>query len=231
MRQPLATLTVVVDDPSALAPYSELLAGELNVKAVDLRPLDEGAAESFGISQRLNVNARAAGPRLGKGVQAAIKAAKSGVWRLDGDEVVVTTPDGDVPLVEGEYELVTVVGTDSDAPSTVAAAVLPSGGFVVLDLALDDALLAEGYARDVVRDVQDARKAADLTVGDRIVLTLEVPADRLDAVAAHRELIAKETLAVEITVETSPDQERHVTVAPAAGHAAPAVPSTGDTPA
>ena len=231
VRQPLATLTVVVDDPSALAPYSELLAGELNVKAVDLRPLDEGAAESFGISQRLNVNARAAGPRLGKGVQAAIKAAKSGAWRLDGDEVVVTTPDGDVPLVEGEYELVTVVGTDSDAPSTVAAAVLPSGGFVVLDLALDDALLAEGYARDVVRDVQDARKAADLTVGDRIVLTLEVPADRLDAVAAHRELIAKETLAVEITVETSPDQERRVTVAPAAGHAAPAVPSTGDTPA
>lgn len=143
----------------------------------------------------------------------------------------MTTPDGDVPLVEGEYELVTVVGTDSDAPSTVAAAVLPSGGFVVLDLALDDALLAEGYARDVVRDVQDARKAADLTVGDRIVLTLEVPADRLDAVAAHRDLIAKETLAVEITVEESPDQERHVTVAPAAGHAAPAVPSTGDTPA
>ena len=50
-----------------------------------------------------------------------------------------------------------------------AAAALPTGGFVILDTALDDDLLAEGYARDAIRAVQDARKAADLDIADRIV--------------------------------------------------------------
>ena len=215
VRQPLARLTVVVDDPAALAPYADLLARELNVKAVDLEPAGSGAAERSGVTQRLAVNARKAGPRLGRGVQAAIGAAKAGAWRQDEDgTVVVTTPDGDVPLVEGEYELATVVasGAADDAAPTVAAAVLPDGGFVVLDLVLDDALLAEGYARDVVRDVQDARKAAGLDVADRIRLALDVPAPWLVAVEEHRDLIVRETLAVDVVVETSPTDQRAVRV-------------------
>ncbi|BDZ40702.1 hypothetical protein GCM10025865_00010 [Paraoerskovia sediminicola] len=64
----------------------------------------------------------------------------------------------------------------------------------MLDLALDDDLRAEGYARDVVREVQDARKAAGLDVADRIVLTLTVPAAAVDAVEKHRALIESETL-------------------------------------
>ncbi|WP_066463667.1 isoleucine--tRNA ligase [Sanguibacter suarezii] len=214
VRQPLAALTVVVEDTAALEPYTDLLMGELNVKSVELVPLAEGAAESFGISRRLSVNARAAGPRLGRGVQAAIKAAKAGEWFEDGDgTVVVRTADGEVPLVEGEYELVTVVAqTDDDSGASVAAAVLPDGGFVVLDLELTDALLGEGYARDVVRDVQDARKAAGLNVGDRIVASLAVPAEWVRAVDEHRDLIARETLAVEIVLETSPTPERRVAV-------------------
>lgn len=198
VRQPLRALTVAVDDPAALAPYAELLAGELNVKRVDLEPATSG--ERFGISQRLAVNARAAGPRLGRRVQAVIQAARSGAWRSEGDSVVVTTSDGDVPLEPSEYELTTVVaGEQGDAQ--VAAAVLPGGGFVVLDLALDDDLLAEGYARDVVRAVQDARKAAGLQVGDRIALALDVPAEAVAAVEAHRAFIARETLATDLTVE------------------------------
>ncbi|NDO90208.1 isoleucine--tRNA ligase [Cellulosimicrobium composti] len=215
VRQPLARLTVVVDDPAALAPYADLLARELNVKAVDLLPTDSDAADRFGITQRLAVNARAAGPRLGRGVQAVIKASKAGAWRVDdAGEVVVTTDDGDVALLPAEYELTTVVAPTvggEDGPD-VAAAVLAGGGFVVLDLALDDALLAEGYARDVVRDVQDARKAAGLDVADRIRLRLAVPADRLAAVEEHRALVARETLATEVVVETSPTAERSVHV-------------------
>ncbi|SDC66779.1 Isoleucyl-tRNA synthetase [Sanguibacter gelidistatuariae] len=225
VRQPLATLTVVVEDTAALEPYTALLQSELNVKSVALVPLAEGAAEKFGISRRLNVNARAAGPRLGRGVQAAIKAAKVGDWHTDADGVVVViTPDGEVPLVEGEYELVTVVGDDASGAATVAAAVLPGGGFVVLDLELTDTLIAEGYARDVVRDVQDARKAAGLNVGDRIVLSLDVPAQWILAVDEHRDLIARETLAVEVIIETSPTPERRVAVTAATA----ATPATTD---
>lgn len=215
VRQPLHTLTVAVDDADALAPYRDLLAAELNVKAVDLVTADAGTAERFGITQRLAVNARAAGPRLGRGVQALIQAARSGAWRVDGDAVVVTTTDGDVALEPAEYELTTVVGDEGGA-----AAVLPGGGFVVLDLTLDDALRAEGYARDVVRVVQDARKAAGLQVGDRIVLTLDVPAEHLAAVEVHRDTIARETLAVSVEIETGPALQATVEAVDAGGYEA-----------
>lgn len=207
VRQPLRTLTVAVGDASALAPYADLLAAELNVKAVDLVTADEGTAERFGITQRLAVNARAAGPRLGRGVQAVIQAARAGDWLVDGETVVA----GGVALEPSEYELTTVVGSQGGA-----AAVLPGGGFVVLNLTLDDALRAEGYARDVVRAVQDARKAAGLQVSDRIVLALDVPAEHLAAVETHRDTIARETLAVSVEVNDAAPELR-VTVAAVEG--------------
>ncbi len=209
VRQPLARLTVVVEDPTALAPYTDLLASELNVKDVALVGLESGAAEQFGISRRLTVNARAAGPRLGKGVQSAIKAAKAGQWREDADgTVVLETPEGDVPLQEGEYDVATVVEQGEGA---VGAAVLDGGGFVVLDLTLTDALVAEGFARDVVREVQDARKAADLHVADRIDLALVVPAAQVAAVETFADLIRSETLALSLDVVPGDALEVRVT--------------------
>jgi isoleucyl-tRNA synthetase len=207
VRQPLARLTVVVAEPEPLAPYTDLIASELNVKAVELAGLESGAAERFGISQRLSVNARAAGPRLGRGVQAVIKAAKAGDWFVsDADAVVVRTPDGDVPLEPTEYELSTVVGGDAaDAGESIGAAVLAGGGFVVLDLALDDALRAEGYVRDLVRAVQDARKAAGLDVADRIDLRVEVPAEHLADVEKLGEFLSSETLATSLDLGPLPD--------------------------
>ncbi len=199
VRQPLRRLTVAVADPAALAPYTDLLAAELNVKHVDVVAADAETTERFGIVQRLAVNARAAGPRLGRSVQHVIKAARAGAWRVEGDTVVVTTDDGDVALEPAEYELTTVVGESGGGD--VAAAVLPGGVVVVLDLALDAALLAEGYARDVVRAVQDARKAAGLHVADRIDLVLGVPAGHVADVEAHRAFVAAETLAASLTLE------------------------------
>ena len=199
VRQPLRRLTVAVADPAALAPYTDLLAAELNVKHVDVVAADAETTERFGIVQRLAVNARAAGPRLGRSVQHVIKAARAGAWRVEGDTVVVTTDDGDVALEPAEYELTTVVGEGGGGD--VAAAVLPGGVVVVLDLALDAALLAEGYARDVVRAVQDARKAAGLHVADRIDLVLGVPAGHVADVEAHRAFVTAETLAASLTLE------------------------------
>ena len=66
VRLPLANLTVVAADAAALAPFEGILRDELNVKSVDLVPLDESSAEAYGVTKRLSVNARAAGPRLGQ---------------------------------------------------------------------------------------------------------------------------------------------------------------------
>ncbi|MFD2841099.1 isoleucine--tRNA ligase [Populibacterium corticicola] len=210
VRQPLAKLTVVVPDQQTLSPYTNILASELNVKSVELTELSEEATAAYGITQNLAVNARAAGPRLGRGVQAVIKAAKAGDWSVVDDAVVVRTADGDVALEESEYELTTVVGGGADGQ--IAAAVLAGGGFVVLDLALTPELLAEGYARDVIRDVQDARKGAGLDVADRINLTLTVPEEYAPAVEANRELIMRETLALTLSVVAASVDERAVAV-------------------
>ena len=62
-------------------------------------------------------------------------------------------------------------------------------------------LIAEGYARDVVRAVQDARKEAGLEVSDRIALTLTVPSGDLPKVEQFRDLICSETLSTSMQVE------------------------------
>ena len=105
---------------------------------------------------------------------------------------------------------------DEDDPTEGAASVsaaLPTGGFVILDTALTPDLEAEGYARDVIRAVQDARKAADFDVADRISLKLAVPEGDVAKVEQFRELIASETLAT--SFEVTPGAELNVEVAKA----------------
>ena len=64
---------------------------------------------------------------------------------------------------------------------------------MILDTALDDDLLAEGYARDAIRAIQDARKDAGLDIADRISLVLTVPAADVPRSSSSRDLIAHET--------------------------------------
>ncbi|TNC18625.1 isoleucine--tRNA ligase [Georgenia sp. 311] len=201
VRQPLRRLQVVTDEPGLLEPFTALVAQEVNVKEVELRSLADGAAEEYGVYTRLTVNARVAGPRLGKDVQRVIKAARSGAWEQTEDGVVV---DG-IALEEQEYTLTTEV---EDRPGDErAAGVLDSGGFVVLDTGLDDELLAEGFARDLVRRVQDERKAAGLHVADRIALAVDVPGRYARWIENHAELVTAETLAVSLAVDVSPTDE------------------------
>ena len=204
VRQPLSKLTVVAGNVEAVKAYDDLLKAELNIKNIEFSTLQDAAAHGLKIVHELRVNARAAGPRLGKQVQFAIKASKSGDWHVDAASgaPVVSTPSGDLALVEGEYELINRVEEENatEAAASVSAA-LPTGGFVILDTALDADLLAEGYARDVIRSVQDARKAADLDIADRIALVLTVPADDVAKVEQFRDLIAHETLATSFEVK------------------------------
>lgn len=219
VRQPLSKLTVVVADPKAVEDYVEVLKSELNVKSVDFSTLEDAPEHGLKIIHQLKVNARAAGPRLGKQVQFAIKASKTGAWHVDAatGAPVVETPNGEIALEAGEFEVINRVEEQdaAEAANSVSAA-LPSGGFVILDTALDDNLLAEGYARDAVRAVQDARKEADFNIADRIVLTLTAPAADAPKLEQFRDLIAHETLATTLDIKPSDAaKELEVTVAKA----------------
>jgi isoleucyl-tRNA synthetase len=142
---------------------------------------------------RVTVNARAAGPRLGREVQEVIRAASRGEWiRTEGEEMVIAGKQ----LEPGEYEERIV----ADGSSAVA---LPEdSGLIVLDTRLDDQLLAEGTARDVARVVQQARQAADLLVGERIVLRIDASEELTPWLRRHLALLAEETLAEEVVFGT-----------------------------
>ena len=74
------------------------------------------------------------------------------------------------------------------------------GVTIALDTEITPELEAEGTARDVVRVVQQARRAADLDVADRIALSIAAPPQILTAVRTHQEFIAQETLAVSVAL-------------------------------
>ncbi|GAB2644223.1 isoleucine--tRNA ligase [Gordonia jinhuaensis] len=190
VRLPLHELTIASPAADSLAPYTELIAEEMNVKKVTLSP----DAEQYGRVE-IAVNARAAGPRLGKDVQRVIKAVKSGNWsvREDNGEQVVSA-DG-IDLLPTEYTRKLV----AQEPDSTAE--LPGGrGLVVLDTSLDETLEAEGWAKDRVRELQDARRNAGLDVSDRIAVTIAVPAEHVEWARRHRDLIAGEILAVEFDI-------------------------------
>ncbi len=205
-RLPLSTLTVVVDDPAALAGFEGIVRDEVNVKEVRLLAAESPEAASYGVEQRLTVNARAAGPRLGRDAQTAIKGSKSGDWSVADDGTVTS---GGLVLEEGEYTLETVAGS---ADSDTATGVLRSGGFVVLDTAVTPELAAEGLARDLVRAVQQARRDAGLEVSDRIALTIAGSADVQAAARTHEQLITGETLATSYAVVAADGSEPAITV-------------------
>jgi isoleucyl-tRNA synthetase len=182
VRLPLPKLTVAVENPELLAPFTDLIADELNVKSVELTD-DIAAYGRF----ELTVNAKVAGPRLGRDVQAAIKAVKAGEGVVNPDGTLTAGPAN---LQPEEYSS-RLVAADPEY-----TAPLPGGaGLVVLDATLTPELEAEGWAKDRIRELQELRKTAGLDVSDRISVVMSVPATRADWAATHRDLIAGEILA------------------------------------
>ncbi|MGH3433828.1 MAG: class I tRNA ligase family protein, partial [Thermocrispum sp.] len=185
VRLPLATLLVAAADVERLEPFVDVIRSEVNVKEVELTT-DVAAHGAFEVA----VNARAAGPRLGRDVQRVIKAVKAGQWTSTPDGAIMA--DG-VELLAGEFDR-RLVSTDPGAAGELPG----SSGLVVLDTGVTPELAAEGVVRDLVRVVQQARRDAGLEVTDRIRLTVDAPDDVVTAARAHEEFVRRETLAVSL---------------------------------
>jgi isoleucyl-tRNA synthetase len=165
VRQPLrrAVVFVAPGSPSLLA---DVVADELNVDEVVV------AAELGQVlTLELAPNFRVLGPRLGE----SVKEVRGALGRLDAAAAAATLEAGGtvtVDLAGGAVELgpdevdVRVRGQEGYAVSR------QGGEVVALDLALDDDLRRRGVAREVVRHVQDLRRARGLEVSDRIRLWL-----------------------------------------------------------
>jgi isoleucyl-tRNA synthetase len=188
VRLPLSSLIVAGADSESLADLVDLLVDEVNVKSVVLT--DDLADHARFV---MRPDGSALGPRLGGDVQAVFGAARSGSYELHEDGTA--TVAGHL-LQPDEFTL----GVES--PEGVTAAALGSGdAVVVLDTEVTEDLSREGLARDVVRQVQQARRDADLVVTDRIRLVLDGDDALLDAVRVHEDHVAGQVLATELVYE------------------------------
>jgi isoleucyl-tRNA synthetase/bisphosphoglycerate-dependent phosphoglycerate mutase len=180
VRLPLRSATIAV--PSAILDESDftdedraLLMQELNVKEIVFTK-DPG---SLG-ERTVSVNARMAGPRMGKKVQEVIAAGKRGEFK--------ELPDGSIEILG---ETLTAEEAPLHYKGAEGRAVAAEGGVIVsLDVVIDEALTLEGDARELMRHVQQRRKDAGLSVQDRITLRVDGGEALM---AAHGKAIADQT--------------------------------------
>ncbi len=187
VRQPLkrALVFLPADAPEILR---DIVADELNVDEIDTA---EDLSEV--LQFELAANFRTLGPRLGdlvkelKPALAALDSVAAAAALEEGRSVTVTLGGQPVELSPDDLQL-RVRGQQGFAVSR------EGGEVVALDLNLDEGLRKRGLSRDVVRLVQDLRKASGLEVSDRIRLHVV----GLDAIAEFFDYIGREVLAVEV---------------------------------
>jgi isoleucyl-tRNA synthetase len=192
VRQPLLEAVVhYAGDHETLRPLLDLIADELNVKQV----LFAESAEQLG-RWRAKPNFKVLGPKLGARVKEVAVALEKDDGAIAaalerGERASVPTASGVVILEPGDVDLVQETlegwGVGSEGGLTVA-----------LELDLTPELRREGLARELVRLVQDARKAAGLEVSDRIVLGIAGTGEVAEALDANADYVAGETLATEL---------------------------------
>ena len=187
-RQPLSNLQVAFTKPEvakAMEEYKSIIAEELNVKVVEII---ENVSDIATVDYK--VNFATVGKTMGKMIPVITRAIKSGNMKfIDGKYHI----SGEVELVlEKEDILVSYIAKDNKP-------VLSDESVVVsLDLTITEELKAEGLAREIVRNIQDARKQLDLEITDKIKIELvgEYPQNFVD-------YICSETLATMASIKDS----------------------------
>jgi isoleucyl-tRNA synthetase len=179
VRQPLASVSVAGKIKEIPPAYQEMIKEELNVKEIIVLQ-DEGL-----IAQKVvKAKPQLIGPRLGGKVQVVLRALKEGRFTMRSDGGVDVEGEA---LSTSEIEI-NYVGRDGLEVATVSDLAV-----VALDLKLSEELIGEGYARDLIRHIQEFRKECEFDIADRIELSI-VGVERI--MEAHSSLVAQETLCV-----------------------------------
>jgi isoleucyl-tRNA synthetase len=206
VRQPLAEMRVAGGPyvERAVDLFADQIRDELNLKRVTWHDPAAGPL----LTQEVKANLKTLGPKFGprlKDVQAAISGAPAATLAAEtqaGRPIELMTAGGPVTLEPGDLVVT------QKAPEGWAG-VADRGTQVLIDARVTPELALEGMAREVVRNVQELRKKANLEMEDRIALYLRAESDALRrAVQAHRGYIGAETLTVR-WFEQPPDGDAH----------------------
>ena len=199
IRQPLARALVSVPEGerAGLAGLTHEIAEELNVHDIELA---DGTGDL--VERSCKPNFRALGPAF----QQRAPEVAGAIAALDADAAAVLAEElraGDATLTVGDEEvtitpeMVEVI----ERPRTGWAVARDATSSFALDTALTRELEVEGAARELVRAINDQRKAAGLELADRIELVIAVQPPELDeelAAAGHYEAVARDVLATAV---------------------------------
>jgi len=191
VRQPLARLLVRAptgEARQAVRDHEQQVLEELNVKSLEFI-----AADAKLVTYRIKPNL----PRLGKRYGKRIPAIRQALAEADGAPIAAACANGAGVTLEIDGESIAFEAEDLlvETESAEGYACAESGGYLAaLDTTLNDTLLREGIAREIVRTVQDGRKQAGLEVSDRIRLHVNGTSLVAQAIDEHRDWIMNETL-------------------------------------
>lgn len=205
VRQPLAALLVrapTAAQVAGLRRFEAELRDELNVKEV--RYLDSSTNL---VEYRFKPNLRVVGKKYGKLVPALTaalrdlsgEAAQAAGHAIESGQPMALVVNGEEVQVQPDEVLL-------ETTSPEGYAVAEDGGVLVaLDTALTPELEAEGLARELVRNVQDARKAAGFDIADRIVVYVHGASTALStALDTWGDYVRAETLATALHNDAPP---------------------------
>jgi isoleucyl-tRNA synthetase len=194
VRQPLRTVEAVLPGGRSLSDeVLEVVREELNVKDVDFLSSAEGI-----VTLTARPNFRALGPRFGKRTNDAAEAIRG----LPQEALSRFLSGAQVSFeLDGEQHELGAEELEVAQEASTGLLVKAEGAYAVaLDPELDEELLAEGVARELVNRIQRLRKDAGLDITDRIELSIAGPEAIVSAAKEHEGFIGGETLALAVSV-------------------------------
>ncbi|MCR9295788.1 MAG: isoleucine--tRNA ligase [bacterium] len=198
VRQPLASVEVSLADDRHidwLSEHDEIVRKELNVKKISYN-----AGNSHYIEYQILPNFKKLGPKLGK----RLPALKQALGKLDGGALLAQMKSAGKVEVQLDDEVLTLDGEEIEVRLQAKSGWTASQGkycVVVLSTDLTPELIREGYARDLVRFIQDSRKQRECQFTDRIQVFIQVQDEQLKtAIQENEAYITGETLAVDLKI-------------------------------
>ncbi len=208
VRQPLASASFATRDlaeAEIIERYAGLIKSELNLKGIKVMGADEANRFAATNVYSLNPLPRFLGPKFGKDFKALQSALKHGEQAMlrPYAERLLAGQDITVELAGKSYDIANAECEVKVAVETPAGAVEDGGYMVVLDTRLSADLVEEGLARELVRRIQNLRKAADFELDDRICIVYSDSSQAIDAVMqGYGAYISQETLADKLEAGT-----------------------------
>jgi len=202
VRQPLQKIMIPVRniaEKEAIQAVEELILSEINVKELEL--LDDA---SDVLVKEIKPNFKTLGPRFGKKMRFVLAA----IQKLDESQLKYLEAEEEIELlIEGEKITLSNADVEIQSKDIEGWLVANNNGITVaLDIQLNEKLVEEGVARELINRIQNLRKDAGFEVTDKIILYLTPHKSLNAALNNNLEYIKTETLTQEIYIQDKVDQ-------------------------